>query len=515
MPALIQGDVRQRRQPVVGGVGGDVVDELRTVEQAGGFDPVIGAGALRQVAAVEKLEQEILGQLGAGMAQRWRELEIRLHIRAGSPLPRGNQLVFQHVGVDRLREAIGVLQLGIQAVEEQLVAELHAVVQFMMEVEVGGEGVGGEKILGVDQHVLAREPHFANAGRIERERGIGAARPEAVDRPGGSQAGREHECRQPAGGDDLGLRQPAALVGVQIQQRRAGEVSAVVDQILAQAVPAGILVAVVVVVLHPELDPGALVDVAVERRLQHALAGAVVAVVTVGVFVQAVQVVAHRRGIGIELVAVFGFDHRAIPGAGGERHFAHRLVEVGAAFGARRLGNEIDVAADLGRAVDRRRRATHDVEAIRRGDGRGDVAGVIDPAHAAKIILARRAADIDGARDTEKRAGEGAGRQRGDVVEVADIEQIDQLGADAGQRAWGVLDAHLEAGDRIGFALLQQVAAIDHLAGDFNAGKALAVGFGSGVLGEGRAGKSERAGDGKAKAVGVHGHELRLFQRSV
>src|SRR3546814_9195303 len=75
-------------------------------------------------------------------------------------------------------------------------------------------------------------------------------------------------------------------------------------------------------------------------------------------------------GVGVELVAVFGFQHRAIPGAGGERHFAYRFVEVGAAFGARGFWHEIDVAADLGWAIDRRRRAAHEVEAI--GDRKSD-----------------------------------------------------------------------------------------------------------------------------------------------
>src|SRR3546814_5476338 len=114
-----------------------------------------------------------------------------------------------------------------------------------------------------------------------------------------------------------------------------------------------------------------------------------------------------RRVLFRSLVAVFGFQHRAIPGAGGERHFAYRFVEVGAAFGARGFWHKIDVAADLGWAIDRRRRAAHDVEAIGCGDRGGDVAGVIDPTHATKIILARRAANSDRTGDTAKRAGEG------------------------------------------------------------------------------------------------------------
>src|SRR3546814_1774822 len=83
------------------------------------------------------------------------------------------------------------------------------------------------------------------------------------------------------------------------------------------------------------------------------------------------------------------------------------------------------------------------------------------------------------------------GGQRGDVVEVADIEQIDQLDADAGQRTRGVLDAQLEAGNRTGFTVLQQVAAIEHVAGDFDGVKAGAV-SGCAVLGDNGVGERDR-----------------------
>src|SRR3546814_15291615 len=91
------------------------------------------------------------------------------------------------------------------------------------------------------------------------------------------------------------------------------------------------------------------------------------------------------------------------------------------------------------------------------------------------------------------------GGQRGDVVEVADIEQIDQLDADAGQRARGVLDAQLEAGNRTGFTVLQQVAAIEHVAGDFDGVTAGAV-SGCAVLGDNGVGERQCDRDGKARA---------------
>jgi hypothetical protein len=87
---------------------------------------------------------------------------------------------------------------------------------------------------------------------------------------------------------------------------------------------------------------------------------------------------------------------------------------------ARRLGDEVQHAADLARAIDRGRRAAHDLDLGRPADRRGIGAAVLDPLEAAEIVLGQGAADVERARHAVEAGGVGSRRDGGQAVDGLD-----------------------------------------------------------------------------------------------
>ena len=344
-----------------------------------------------------------------------------------------------------LREADGHLGAVVVGLEEQLVAPGPRAGRLEDGVEVErGHGVAAE-ILRRDVHLAAAQlrrarvrqrPQVGIAAEHRRgsERAYGRSGGVQTRRSAGRQASDERsEVRKPVAVHvELLVRDAAVAVLVQ-RQRLAGEVGSIVDQGLAQAVPAAHLVAVVVVVHAAELQLQAARHVDVERRLQQHVLGVGVLVVAARIFRLRVQPIAESLAANAPRAAHFRGEHQAVPRSEIQPKCGDGVVdELAGLLDARGFRAEVQIAADLGRAVDGRGRPAHDVHPRRGADGRRIVAGIVQPAHAAKVGLAAGAANVQCASHAEERLREGPGREGDEFVDVAHVEPRQHLVAHRG-----------------------------------------------------------------------------------
>ena len=229
---------------------------------------------------------------------------------------------------------------------------------------------------------------------------------------------------------------PAVAVGVEVEERRAGEVGAVVDEFLCEPVPAGVLRPLPPLVLKARLHPHRIGEINDERALQHALRiVGQISVVAFGVLPEAEHVIASRLVHHGQRATDLGFDLAARPGAGGEGRRAGGAVDEQSFFRTRGLWNEVEIACDGAGAVNRGCRAAHDVHATRRAEKRHPAARIDEPAHAAKVDVAERAAHIRARGDAEERGVLRAGCDRDKVVGGIDAVEVDHLFAHRGNRS--------------------------------------------------------------------------------
>ena len=215
--------------------------------------------------------------------------------------------------------------------------------------------------------------------------------------------------------------------------RRTRDVGAGVDQVLRQAIPSGVLGARELVEHAAELQANG-AHVHVERRLDERLRDVAVVVVAAGVLGLGIQPIAEVLAAKTPRTTHFRRGDPSAPRAEVHARAAGGLFdELSCRLDARRLRIEIEVAADLRRAVDRRRWPADDVDPLGRADGRRIVARIVESPDAPEIGLAGRPADVEGAGDAEERLREAARRQRDQLVDVADVETRHHLVADGGR----------------------------------------------------------------------------------
>jgi hypothetical protein len=383
-----------------------------------------------EIAPVEVFEVEIVAVLELLMAHGRGDLEVRDHRAFGlAEREAEDQLVLEHPGVRHLGEAVCVLVHVVQGLVEALVGELHAVRQIPHEVEVERDDVVLQRVVLLHEHVAAAQLRGA---RVEQPH-VRVVVQDVDDFRGRQRRGGEDE-RADVAGDGFVRVQQAVPVGIE-RGGAAGDVGAVVHQVLREPVPPGHLVALEVVIHAAELGAQRIADVHVEGHLVDALFGVRVVVVAVRVLGLGVEVVAHlpaheRRG-----PADLAVQDLLVPRPEADAELAPGRVEELPVGGAGRLGDEVEVAADLRGAVDGRCRAAHHVDAVAGADGGGVVAGVVDALHAAEVIFARCAANVEGACDAEEGLREGAWRQRDEVVDLGDDDLVQHLVADGRDRA--------------------------------------------------------------------------------
>src|SRR6202011_5741018 len=140
-------------------------------------------------------------------------------------------------------------------------------------------------------------------------------------------------------------------------------------------------------------------EIDVVRGLEDALPRGAILVVAARILELAVHVIAgglaERRGGAAD----FRVQGLLVPGPRREPDLALRFCHVRAGFGARGFRLEVEVAPHLRRAVNRRGRPTHHVDAVTRCDRLRIVAGILDSPDTAEIVLASGTADVEGSRD--------------------------------------------------------------------------------------------------------------------
>ena len=318
-------------------------------------------------------------------------------------------------GAMGLGEAVAGDDVAVSEVNEQLLAQREAL-KFRHDVKVDGQGVGSAVVVLGAQAVVRADAHPLHGVRIELQCvafGVAAEKAEA------GPVGGEHI--QPVVGAhrrDFRLAYAAAAVRVEIHQRRAGEVKAVVDQGLIDAVPAADFRAAPALVLVAHLDPDVVPHVHHERALGHELAVArVVVVVAVGVLPKHKGVVAGGLAKQRHRTAPFGLDAEPVPRCGTHRDLPGRRFDEPPFVGPGRLRHHVQVAGNGSWPVDGRGRAAHDVHPVGRADQGFPAPGTGQPPDAPKMGVGDAAAQVDARRQPEERCREGT---RGNVGEVGD-----------------------------------------------------------------------------------------------
>ena len=376
----------------------------------------------------------------------------RRHLRGdrGAPAPEGpgrHQLVLDDPGVVELGKPVGHFVHIVVLLEEQLVLPFPSAVRGEDDVEVQGGDVVVQVVFRHHQHLAAVDGGDAHIGErqqfgIAPEHGRGADRADTV--VGVARNERARVARRQAGGERVQVGETVAVdielpvrnvsVPVRVQrQRPAGHVKAMIDQVLGQPVPSGVLVARIVVVHAAKLDPHLIVQVHVERRLRQALIVYGVPIVAVGILKLGIEVVPELLAPDAAGPADLRGRDALVPASRARADGACCLADELAGFlDPGGLGIEVQVPADLGGTVDGRSRPAHDVDAAGCADGRWVVAWVVQPPNPAEVRLAGGAPDIQGPRDAEEGLRESARRHRDQFVDVAHVEAGHHLLADGG-----------------------------------------------------------------------------------
>ena len=216
---------------------------------------------------------------------------------------------------------------------------------------------------------------------------------------------------------DLVRRELAVAIGVRQRRVPAGDVGQVVDQFLGPAVPARRLDVAVGVVGHAaEGRAPAVAELEVDGGFDDLLPGRDPPIEALGVLRLGEQVEAALRAAEVERDAALPVGQLLLVRADGQRDVAADLGDV-LALHLPGLGNEVELAADLARAVDGRRWAADDLDLGRVGDRRRIGAAVLDPLEAAEVVLRQGAADVERAGHAVETGRIGAGRDRRQVVD--------------------------------------------------------------------------------------------------
>ncbi len=221
-----------------------------------------------------------------------------------------------------------------------------------------------------------------------------------------------------------------AGTGIEIDQRAAAHIGAVVDQALGDAVHVtarGLRVLDLDAAFNAEHAD----VVEAQRRLQQALANVDLAHVGAGILNQAVGVETTLLAGDIDRAADAGGRFELLEGTGDALHEAVQIAEVSTvlrlAAGARRL---VDITTDAAEAVDRRCGALDDFHRRQRRQIGAVMALRRDALHAAPVDVGRNAADVDAALQAVARGRVGAGHGANDVLDRVDAEQVQRVFVD-------------------------------------------------------------------------------------
>ncbi len=192
-------------------------------------------------------------------------------------------------------------------------------------------------------------------------------------------------------------------------------------------------------------------------------------------------------------------------------HLADRMAQ---RLGARRLGDEVQEAADLARPVDGRGRAAHHVDLRGVADRGGIGAPVLDQLEALEVVLRQGAADVELARHAIEAGRIAGGRYGHEVVDGLDAIALDGHVADQARRARRLDQRLLQAEDGgVGLALQKPrpVRGDDDL-GRRRRGRAGFGGDGAGKADQGAAGASRQQPTAKrlrhSRPLGLAPHRL-------
>ena len=312
-------------------------------------------------------------------------------------------------------------------------------------------------------------------------------------------AGIDDIERREAGAEEIGIA--AEIVkrkagGAGRNRKRgiaAGDVGAVVDQRLGEAVIARrlhIAIGMVIHVIGGE-RPGAGGKIA--GQFQQLMAGMQAAIIAEGIIELAIGAHAARSEAQI---------HRQPKLAG---HIALRVTAIrrsdfavhGVAGGAFAFGNEIDQPADLARAIDRRWRPAQNLNFGGIAQWGGIGAAIFHPLEAAEIAFRQGAAQIDRAFDAIIAGGVGRWGDGAERVHAGDAIAVECGVADRRDGAWGFQQ---RLGDADGGVVGLDLDQMRLVAGDDNGFDRLAL-----CPGPGKTEQQKNSGEGQAAEHGKDG----------
>ncbi|CAI8911864.1 hypothetical protein EMIT051CA3_40020 [Pseudomonas chlororaphis] len=218
-----------------------------------------------------------------------------------------------------------------------------------------------------------------------------------------------------------------------------------VDQVLGDPVPSGVLDALGLQVLAAELGPQVVGEVHVEGDLADGRLGFDVVEVAFRVLLLEETIDTALAPPQLEGRAAFGGGDVLVIGTHGHTELPGRFFDE---LGGRRLRGfrvEVHVAADLAGAVDGGNRATHDIDRTGGADRRCIVARVLYPLETPEVVIRGIATQAQCPRDPEEGAGVGSRGEANQVVDIAQAVVFDQVGRHIRYRAWGLGDGFAQA----------------------------------------------------------------------
>src|SRR6185436_16361656 len=114
----------------------------------------------------------------------------------------------------------------------------------------------------------------------------------------------------------------------------------------------------------------------------------------------------------------------------GERGLPLRTLHPFGAAAPRRLRQEVEKAPNLAAAINRGRRALHDLDVVGGGDGGRVIAAILDAAEAPEEVVTGLPAHEEAAGDAEVAAREGARRHGDEIVDGPDVVARDVVSLD-------------------------------------------------------------------------------------
>src|SRR5690606_35290946 len=252
----------------------------------------------------------------------------------------------------------------------------------------------------------------------------------------------------------------AVAVDVEVDERRAANVTARVDDVLREAVQqrAGRRRALKVDAGLEREAPDEVVDA--ERGLDQLLSDVDLTGERAGILEQTVHVVAALLLVERERASDPEGDLAAVVRARNGAEEALRLEQVAAVTRAACLRHHVRVAADLARSEDRRGRTFDHLDLVHGREHAAPVALEVQALHASEVGVRRNVADVDRALYAEASRRVDARHYAHEILDGGKPEQIDRLLADGRYRSRRLEQWLAEAEGRSGRLVRQQAPRI-------------------------------------------------------